>query len=315
MIPDHYYTVICCPQCKSDLETNEEEGLSCQSCKSTYPVVEGIPILLQVEDEVSQVVKQFYDSEWKRNSDGVLRAKVQHEDLSSLGQRYINVNENRFVSLFAPKTDQSFFLDAASGAQPRVEFGDKYTYHVCVDFSLDGLIESRKLLGDRAICICGSLLNMPLKDSVCDSIIASHVLYHIDKDLQDIAVRQLHRVLCPEGEMVIFYGNPHSLECLIVRCVKKLIGRSESGMRGKETRFYYHSHTINYMLGVLRHEFGESRVRVEQLRMFTKTITGKALNSKFLGKTIYKMLMVLEHLFGRRPSSSSYVAYIAKKRA
>lgn len=115
------------------------------------------------------------------------------------------------------------FLDAASGAQPRIEFGKNFYRHICLDFSLDGLLESRKLLGERAICICGSLLNMPIKNSVCDGIIASHVIYHIDKDLQAVAVRQLAQVLKPGGKMLILYANPHSPERLIYKGIKKIL--------------------------------------------------------------------------------------------
>ena len=161
MIPKYYFQIICCPKCKSDLEVNHrnEEELMCSNCNRTYPVIEGIPILLDgAEDEVSQIIKRFYDSEWEKNENGILRAKAKHEDLSNLGQKYIQTNEDRFMHLFTKgKQNRDFFLDAASGAQPRINFGANYSYHVCLDFALDGLIECKRLLGDRAICICGSL--------------------------------------------------------------------------------------------------------------------------------------------------------------
>ena len=121
MIPEHYFQVICCPKCRSKFDTSDvnNEELICPSCKSRYPVVEDIPVLLPLlEDDISQIVKRFYDSEWKRDENGFLKAKVKHEDLSNLGQLYIERNETRFVSLFSQEQDgdQTFFLDIGSGA-------------------------------------------------------------------------------------------------------------------------------------------------------------------------------------------------------
>lgn len=316
MIPAHYFEVICCPKCRSDLEIGAggEPHLSCQSCTSTYPVIDGIPVLLdEIEDEVSQIIKGFYDSEWQENGTGVLRAKVAHEDLSHLGQRYIQTHEDRFLSLFNPSRNRTFFLDAASGAQPRVTFGEKYTYHVCVDFSLNGLIESRKQLGDRAICVCGSLLNLPLKDSICDGAIASHALYHIDKDLQEDAIRQLYRVLRPGEKVLILYRNPNSFEERVVNGLKRALRRNRTAVNGEKKSFYYHAHTIRYMMRVLRKEFGDSAVRIESLRMFTKRVSQRLFRGVILGKTIFKTLALVENGLRRSPKFFTYVVYVAQK--
>ena len=52
MLPKHYFKVMCCPKCKSDLEINSrnEEELICSNCESIYPVIEDIPILLNEKD-------------------------------------------------------------------------------------------------------------------------------------------------------------------------------------------------------------------------------------------------------------------------
>jgi len=310
MVPEHYFKVICCPNCKSSLEAKDDtDELVCRGCNSTYPVVEDIPILLRgVDDEISQIIKQFYDSEWKKNEDGVLRAKVAHEDLSNLGQRYIRQNENRLLPQLDPDNGHEFFLDAASGAQPRVEFGSKYTYHICVDFSLDGMIESRRLIGDRAICVVASLLSIPLQESSCDGILAAHVLYHLDEQLQGNAIRQLARVMRPEGKMILLYGNPNSIENLLIRCLKKVTGKKITARKGNT--FYYYAHPIDYVLTALRDGCSNSKVRVESLRLFTNKVTRKAFNSRMFGKLVFNTIMLFELILGRKASFSSYVAFI-----
>jgi len=315
MIPEYYFKVICCPNCKSDLEEIKgKDELFCQCCNASYPVIQNIPILLHgVEDETSQIIKQFYDSEWKKNRDGVLKAKVKHEDLSRIGQLYIKKNENRFSSLFDNNNDITFFLDAASGAQPRVDFGKNFDYHICVDFSLDGMVESRKILGNRAICICGSLLNMPIKDLTCNGIIASHVLYHIDKDLQEDAVSQLYRVMRPEGKLLIFYGNPHSFERVIIKSLKMLIRRNTIKKKSSTQTIYYHAHTISHMLNLINNIFGNSSGSVISLRLFSIAITQKLFNNTIFGSIFYNAIIFVENIFRKIPTFSSYIAYIAKK--
>lgn len=313
MVPKHYFRVICCPKCKSDLEANSknEENLVCSNCRSTYPVIDGVPVLLnKVEDEVSRVIKKFYDSAWKRNENDILIARTEHEDLSKLGQRYIQLNEDRFMPFFRKEQEsQDFFLDAASGAQPRVSFGENYSYHICLDFSLDGLIECRKLLGKRAICICGSLLNIPIKDSVCNGIIASHCLYHIDKELQQSAISELSRVLHPQGRMLIFYTNPNSLEYQIVPRLKKMVGREE---RIDTTVFYYYAHPLSHMLEILSSKFNDSNIAVKPLRMFTKTISEPVFKNRILGHLFFSVFIFIERLFRENANLTSYVVYMIK---
>lgn len=317
MIPQHYFQVICCPKCKSNFDKNIDNNkeLICPSCKSRYPVIEDIPVLLPVlEDKVSQIIKRFYDSEWKKDETGVLKAKVKHEDISNFGQLYIKRNEARFAFFFKQEqeSNQKFFLDVGSGAQPRVEFGKNYSYHICLDFSMDGLIESRKLLGDRAICICASILNMPIKDSIGDGLIASHVIYHIEKDLQVTAIQQISRVLRPDGKMLIFYSNPNSLEKLLIKGLSRIMRRKETAASDKRT-FYFYPHSINYMLDILFNEFGKLNVEVKTLRMFSRRITGPLFNNKFLGRPSFMLINTVENLFRAIPQIANYVSYIGKK--
>ena len=196
MLPSHYFELICCPFCRGDL--TGDESLTCSQCEKSFPVVDGIPVLLTAnEDEVSRSIASFYEKAWKRDDKGELKAKRIHEDMTQLGQRYITDAERRFDDVFDDQDSPKFFLDAACGAQPRTEYGKNFRYHVCVDFSLDGLSESRRILGERAVCVCGSLLQLPLKDGAFDGVLASHCIYHIDKDRQATAIGELLACLRP----------------------------------------------------------------------------------------------------------------------
>jgi uncharacterized protein YbaR (Trm112 family)/SAM-dependent methyltransferase len=223
MLPSQYFEIICCPRCRGDLAEVSEGQLRCQGCAAEYPVVEGIPVLLagrEGEDEVSRTVSSFYEEAWKQawRKEPDQPARQAHDDASDYGIRYVRKTERRFIAEFEGKGGRKrFFLDAACGAFPRVAFGKGYTYHVCLDFTLQGLLAARRLMGERALCVCGSLLRAPLKDSVFDGILASHCVYHIDKDLQGTAVRELLRTLAPGGKLVIFYANPDNVSSRLLK--------------------------------------------------------------------------------------------------
>jgi hypothetical protein len=46
-LPKELYDILACPVCKGSLKYNKEKtGLVCEHCKKTYPIKEGIPVLL-----------------------------------------------------------------------------------------------------------------------------------------------------------------------------------------------------------------------------------------------------------------------------
>ena len=182
------------------------------------------------------------------------KAKRIHEDTTLLGQRYITDAERRFDDVFNGQDSPNFFLDAACGAQPRTEYGKNFRYHVCVDFSLDGLSESRRILGERAVCVCGSLLQLPLKDGTFDGVLASHCIYHIDKDLQAKALTELLRVLAPGGVLLVLYANPDSSNWVskTIKVVRSLRKRGQKKPAASSpVAIYTHLHPIGWVVNTL----------------------------------------------------------------
>lgn len=46
-IPKELFDILACPLCKRDLEyTKDKKGLFCKVCDKTYPIKDGIPVLL-----------------------------------------------------------------------------------------------------------------------------------------------------------------------------------------------------------------------------------------------------------------------------
>lgn len=325
MLPSHYFDVICCPACKQDLKEETPDRLTCAGCRREYPIADGIPVLLfGLDDEVSKKVSEFYATAWRRNSEGTLRAKIVHDDLTDLGHRYALETATRFSGSFRDRGRAKYFLDAASGAQPRMQLGSTFEHHICVDFSLDGLAECRKRLGERAIVVCGSLLNLPIRTGLCDGIVASHCIYHIAKEHQATAVHELSRALRPGGRMLIFYANPEAIDSPLLQgkrmtWLRYLIkrGQAKEQRQAPETPdtgegVYTYLHPIEYMTKELSTE-PSTRVHVKPLCLFAQAQSAPALRSRVFGKPLFNFYMFLERMYEERPDKAYFLTYIVDK--
>jgi SAM-dependent methyltransferase len=322
MFPAQYLKYLACPRCRGDLVTGSAAKLACLACGHDYPVVDGMPILrIEDADAVSRSVDAFYAAAWKRDREGRLRGKVIHEDLTRHGQQYIDRTEERFGAWFGGSGE--VFLDAACGAQPRVEFGRSFRHHLCIDFSLDGLHEARQRIGARAICVCGSLLNLPIKPASCDGVLASHCVYHIAAENQLHALAELARVLAPGGRMLILYANPQArlIRHPIMRLARNLLGRlprpappvvqSGEAVVPETTPLYTFLHPIDVISAAL--ESAGLRSEVRSLCLLTREETEAAFRVPVLRSIWYAAAMALERLLHHRPSWSYFVAYLAER--
>lgn len=336
MLPSQYFEIICCPRCRGDLAQVAEGRLRCTGCAAEYPVVEGIPVLLagkDGEDEVSRTVFSFYEEAWKQawRKEPDQAAKPAHDDASDYGLRYVRKTERRFIAeLEGNGRRRRFFLDAACGAFPRVAFGKSYTYHVCLDFTLQGLLAARRMMGERALCVCGSLLRVPLKDGVCDGILASHCIYHIDKDLQGTAVRELLRTLAPGGKLLVFYANPDNVSSRLLKTrsgwpLRALLGRARRHAppppalatdpeKDQAPVVYCYLHPIETLMRELTSVHPDARVSVRPLCLLPYEERAPLFQQKGAFSALaYGICMGLEKLYERRPDLSYYLTYIAER--
>lgn len=326
MLPSQYFEVICCPRCRGNLVQVNEGQLCCQGCFAEYPVVEEIPVLLDAsDDEVSRTVSSFYKGTWKHTAEERLVARVVHDDVSPYGERYVRRTEDRFSSVFQSNgRRRRFFLDAGCGTFPRGHFGHGHTYHVCFDFALEALIESRRALGERAVCICGSLLRAPLRDAVFDGILASHCIYHIDKDLQGVAIRELLRMLAPGGKLLIFYANPDNVSSQLLKrwrfwplkallLLSRRFAPPPATVVTDETPIYCYLHPIEFIRHELTAVHSDVRVAVKPLCLFQFNERAPLFQCRGLDALAYVIYMGLEKLYERRPDMSYYLAYVVDR--
>lgn len=159
-----------------------------------------------------EAVRTFYETfGWIRVQEGLYKDSLLFGDL-----RHVVVDH--FHDLYrrakrALPSQGCYLLDVGSGpvAYPwTVQYSEGYRHRVCVDISRAALHEARRMLGAGSFYVVGDLVSLPFREGSFDGIVAAHVLYHVPKDEQETAVRELHRTLAQGGRCVILYARPSS---------------------------------------------------------------------------------------------------------
>ena len=250
-----------------------EQGLTSLDQSYIYPIIGGIVILLkdlalttssdkfikQGIDKDKQLVQNFYNQKgWFTDEEGNYEDAVIYEDLREVSKDYLKKCHDR-VSRYL-NSSGTYLLDAASGAlqySDYLQYSANYTYRVCVDFSFQALSEARKKLGDKGLYILADMCNMPFKDQVMDGFVSLNTIYHIPKDEQALAIRELYRLLAPKGKGVVVYDwYKHSpwmnlymlpfrgfvfIKNRLFSIISKLLGKGEP-----QKRLYFYAHTYTY---------------------------------------------------------------------
>ena len=129
---------------------------------------------------------------------------------------YQDLVDHRTTNCFSGITGR--LLTAGGGDLPgaHTKIARQFSSICCLDISQIALDISKEILGDKEEYVLASILDIPKPSNFFDAAFCAHVIYHIDKQLQSKAVRELVRVIRPGGRAVIIYSNPHSLPELIL---------------------------------------------------------------------------------------------------
>ena len=169
--------------------------------------------------KAAEIVRDFYDNfGWKKDgSSGWHLGEILDEDLNETAQWYGERSELRYKQYVE---DGRFFLDAGCGGEPRNKLSQNFDNHVCVDISLTGLRSAREQLGTFGSYVKADLAALPFKDASFDGTLASHCLYHVDRDLQREVLRELFRVTRTDKNILVFYSSRYNLISVLHRIPK-----------------------------------------------------------------------------------------------
>lgn len=193
-----YYSQLVCPTCKYKLDVNSN-FLKCPKCESVYPLKDGIPVFLAVNDQ----------KEWDRYTLENYAPRLRKENK----ERFTGeIRKNLHAYYSAPLTendhcvkyvdDWKTMLDLGSGdGVMSVPLADKVNEIFCVDPSFIALkrLLRRKKRNMYPINDRGELL--PFPDNFFDGCFCIFLIEHIAKPL--MILQEIRRVLKPSGYLIL----------------------------------------------------------------------------------------------------------------
>ncbi|MEQ1587515.1 MAG: methyltransferase domain-containing protein [Cyclobacteriaceae bacterium] len=300
------------------LKEKIEDGLITLDTKYIYPIINGIILLLKdlaivdLPDKIlgegiskeKKLVKDFYDNRgWQTTEKGDYEDADIFEDLRPVSAEYLKKCHDRVSKHL--KQSGEYMLDAASGAlqyEDYLQYSANYSYRVCIDLSFRGLVECKRKLGAKAICILGDITKLPIKSNSMDGFISLNTIYHIPKDEQIQAIKELHRVLDLNCKGVVVYDwYKHSrwmnLTLLPFRAyeyfrqrLRRLFSRVNG--KGEPTKMlYFYTHPYSYFVDNLPFKF-----ELAVWRSVSVPFMKVYIHSWFFGKQILRWLYKQEEL-------------------
>lgn len=200
--------------------------------------------------DTEQKVRQFYDNFGWVKSEGQSGEDKSFRQFSRHYYAYHARVDARTKALFANL--RGYLLIAGCGDLPEnhIEVARQFSKVCCLDISEQAVLIAQAKLGDKAECVLGSILELSKPSNSFDAVFSAHVVYHIDKELQAGAIRELIRVTRPGGKLVLIYRNPNSAAERIVKRMFRvpLLWRlaDRGGGTGKRTLPYFHAHTLDW---------------------------------------------------------------------
>jgi SAM-dependent methyltransferase len=162
-------------------------------------------------DKVEKKVRDFYNEYgWVRKA-GVSGEDTLFRDFSPPFYPYHKRVNARTIECFAGLNGSLLLAGGGDLPEPHVTIAAKFAETTCLDISKLAIDIARSKLEERGNFIVGSILDIPTPEDHFDAVYCAHVIYHVDKDYQGKAVRELIRVTKPGGRIVLIYANPDSL--------------------------------------------------------------------------------------------------------
>ena len=190
-------------------------------------------------------VRQFYSQiGWAQDEQGIAVDTNRWDDTRSCSLAYVSRCRMRTRHVL-PESGVRL-LDAGSGPiqfDEYAQYSEGFKQRYCVDLSIEALRRAEERLGRHGEYINESILKLSFPDNYFDASISLHTIYHIDKDQQADAIRNLLRMTGPSASLVVVYENPMAPVNVLIRAVKAI--RRSLG-RGVATELYYYAHPMGW---------------------------------------------------------------------
>ena len=243
-------------------------------------------------------VSKFYNEVgWETERDITEDARI-FEDLREYAKEYVSRCRLRVLRYISDNGEN--ILDLGSGPiqyKEYLEYSKNFKKRYCIDLVSKALDDAKKKIGDHGVFLCGSLFDIHLEKDFFDCAISLHVIYHIDKDKQEEAVRKLIDVTKPGKPVIIVYTNPKTLIGYLIlpfRVLRRMKKFLRIAWREEEKPdLYFYAHPINWW-----NRFSDiADVKIMPWRSFASNHQKRLIPNNKLGKTMFDILFNMEDIF------------------
>jgi SAM-dependent methyltransferase len=262
----------------------------------------------------SSKVKEFYTTVGWESINGNSEDAIRWEDLRKCAKGYVS-NCRKRINMYLPLSGD-FILDMASGP---IQYPEYLDYHknfkkrYCVDLSQSALDQARDRIGDKGEYYCGSFFDIEFQKNYFDCCISLHTIYHIDKDLQESAVRKLLDIAKPNAPVIVIYSNPYNLIFRLVRFRNRLFGKKvpEVNLNSVEQPLYFFTYSNEWWS-----KFNDiATVEILTWRFLKVEHSKKIIPNNLIGKLLLSLIFRLEKTFSKYLAKyADYPMIILKKR-
>jgi ubiquinone/menaquinone biosynthesis C-methylase UbiE len=172
--------------------------------------------------DIEKTVRDFYDNfGWQKFGDTSGEDNL-FRRFSRQYYDYHDLVNQRTLNCFSGITDKLLIAGGGDLPETHTKIAQQFSSVCCLDISQKSLDISKQKLSDKGEYLLGSILDIPKPAEHFGAIYCAHVIYHIDKELQSKAIRELLRVIRPGGKAVIIYSNPDSIAGSMARMLSKI---------------------------------------------------------------------------------------------
>jgi ubiquinone/menaquinone biosynthesis C-methylase UbiE len=245
-------------------------------------------------------------------------------DYRAVSSNYMRTSFKRASRFYAPAG--KYLLDIASGPIGLPEYMslcDGYEYRICVDISINALIQAKKNTGNagkHGIFICGDITNIPIQNNSVDTVLSQHTLYHIPKNDQATAVNEMYRVAKTGSRIVIIYSwfyhswfmNIFLNVIQLYRIMRHFAGKMYVRLFNSKPRLYFYPHSPGWFKKTF--EFSKD-IEFFCWRSTNKYFMNLYIHKWFFGRQILNKLCALEDKHSRIMSKlGEYAAIVITKK-
>lgn len=187
--------LLVCSVCKSKL-VHSKKYLTCTKCRKRFDVVDGIPILVDLEnlpEHLNQQIHYFADIE---------SLSVEYT-IDPWQQSYVS----RFNTVFDTIKPNSIIVDSGTGSgYMAIELAKRGFTVIALDLTIKSLIRLKKVakqlkLDKYIYPVCCTAEELPLKNKSADYVLCNALLEHLPKEKE--AIQEISRIAKKSSGLMI----------------------------------------------------------------------------------------------------------------